>query len=427
MNANLAVWIRSSAAALVAAVCLAASAEERVVVLTSFPEAMTVQFERAFERAHPGMRVELLWRQSADGLAYLRDGGEREVDVYWTPAPGNFMRLRDEGRLAALVIEDDDLPGRIGGVPISDPQGRFVAFELAGFGMAYHHEAVRALGVASPRDWRDLTHPAYAGQIHVPSPGRTGFAAALIEAVLQAEGWERGWATLSAIAGNARWLGNVDEAAGPDPLALGRVAVRLSIDFFARASGEAVRFAYPPQTAYSPAHIAVLAHAPHPQAARAFVEFVLSSEGQRLLLHPDVARLPVRPSVYASVTELTARPFAEDALAYDSALTDARRGLVAALFDAALSTPHAALVEAWQLLHAAERDGTASAAVREARRLLEAAPLDQAGQADEGVRRLFARGGSAEQEAERAAAVAVWQQAAAGRIAAARNLLGAQR
>ena len=411
--------IRAAAVALAAAGLFTnAQADDRVVVLTSYPEALTVKFERAFEAANPGMRVELLWRQSRDGLAYLREGGYREVDVYWTPSPGNFVQLRDEGRLAKLELDDPDLPGMVGGVPLGDPDDHFAAFELAGFGIAYHREAVQSLGLEPPRDWADLAVPAYAGKVQLPTPARTGFASSLIEAVLQAQGWERGWALLSAIAGNAQ-LGSV-LADGPDPLSMGRIAARMSIDFFARNSGEAVSFVYPPKTAYSPAHVAIMAEAPHPEAARRFVDFVLSPAGQDLLWHADVRRLPVRASSYEGHPGTTAKPFATDALAYDSVLTEKRRGLVAELFDAVLTAPHEALRDAWQALRAAERQGSNDARVGEARRLLESVPVDAAGQADAELRTLFS---SPDSTAERAALIAVWTDDARKRIAQARELL----
>lgn len=410
-------------AAAASSVAAATAAEGRVVVLTSFPEAFTAQYERAFERAYPGTRVELLWRASADGLAWLRRGGDREVDVYWTPSPGNFARLRDERRLARLAIADADLPGQIGGRSISDPEGFFAAFELAGFGIAYNPSVIRELGIAAPRDWSDLAAPVYAGKLHMPTPARTGFASALVEAILQAEGWDRGWALLSAIAGNAAWLGNPDSGGGPDPLANGRIAARLSIDFLARPAGDTVAFAYPPRTAYSPAHIAVMAEAQNLDSAALFVGFVLSPAGQSLLLHPDVARLPVRPSLYDAHPELGARPFADNALGYDSALTEARRGLVAALFDAVLVTPHAELVVAWQALHAAERDGKVGADVlREARRLLEMPPIDAA-QAGPALRAQFASDVSSGSSAEQATVASGWLFDARSRIDAARSLL----
>jgi ABC-type Fe3+ transport system substrate-binding protein len=366
--------------------------EDRVIVLTSYAEELTNRFQQAFERRYPGRRVEILWRHSADALAYLRRGGSREVDVYWTPAPRNFALLKAEGHLAKLALDTKSLPSSVAGYPISDPEGYFAAFELAGYGILYNPEAVRKLGLPPPRDWRDLADPAYRGQVQLPIPGRVGFAPILIEAVLQGYGWDEGWAVLSAIAANVDFGGG-DRAPDADDVVTGRKAARMTIDFFAapsRAKETPTAFVYPPRTAYNPAQVAIFAEAPHPAAARDFVDFVLSREAQELLLHPDVRRLPVRQEIYAARPELSAQPFAPGNLAYSDALSRSRQGLVAALFEAALVHPHQTAVSLWNALHRAEQNGQGKATERqEIRRLLTAMPVNDAAQADESLRRLF--------------------------------------
>jgi len=369
----------------------ALGAGERVVVLTSYPEELVGRFQQAYEARHPGRRVEILWRQSADALAYLRRGGQQEVDVYWTPAPRNFALLKAEGRLAPLQLDTAALPSRVAGYPISDPDGQFAAFELAGYGIAYNRTALGRLGLTPPRDWRDLADPRYRGQVELPIPGRVGFAPVLIEAVLQGYGWDEGWAVLAAIAANAEF-GSGDSNPGTDDLVSGRRAARLTIDFFAaaaRSSGASVSFIYPPRTAYNPAQVAILAGAPHPAAARDFVEFLLSAEGQELLLHSDVHRLPVRKALYEAHPELSAQPFAPGNLAYSDVLTRSRQGLVAALFELALVQPHGRAVPLWQALHRAEAAGADPAVTAEARALLSACPVPDAQQVDGELRRLF--------------------------------------
>jgi ABC-type Fe3+ transport system substrate-binding protein len=368
----------------------------RVVVLTSYAEELSGRFQRAFEARHPGARVEILWRQSADALAYLRRGGIREIDVYWTPSPRNFALLKAEGHLAKLAVDPEALPPTLAGFPISDPDGHYVAFELAGYGIAYNPEAVRKLGLSPPQDWRDLAHPAYRGQVQLPIPGRVGFAPVLIEAVLQGDGWREGWAVLAGIAANAEFGGG-DRAPEADDIVSGRKAARMTIDFFAAPAARRKdpgpglpAFVYPPRTAYNPAQVAISAAAPHPEAARLFVDFLLSREGQELLLDPDVRRLPVRKEIYAAHPEISARPFAPDNLAYSDALSRARQGLVAALFEVALVEPHTQAVPLWQALARAERENRGTAAQRrEARALLVTMPLDEAAQEDTALRRLF--------------------------------------
>jgi ABC-type Fe3+ transport system substrate-binding protein len=373
--------------------------ENRVVVLTSYAEELSSRFQKAFEQRYPGKRVEILWRHSADALAYLRRGGDHEVDVYWTPAPRNFATLKAEGRLAKLALNNPSLPATVAGFPISDPDGYFAAFELAGYGIAYNAAAVQKLGLPAPKDWRDLTHPAYRGQVQLPIPGRVGFAPVLIEAVLQGYGWAEGWAVLAAIASNANFNSG-DSSPDTDDVVTGRKAARMTIDFFAppnrrNANPEPtpdvpLSFVYPPKTAYNPSQVAIFAAAPHPTLAKTFVDFVLSAEGQELLLDPDVRRLPVRTEIYAAHPDLSAQPFAPGNLAYSDATSRARQGLVAALFDTALVAPHQTAAPLWSALHRAEQGNLGNAADRrEARALLTTIPLTDLAQQDATLRRLF--------------------------------------
>lgn len=410
-------------------VTAARASDDRVVVLTSYPEELTARYQTEFERRHPGARVEILWRQSADALAWLRSGGAGQVDVYWTPSPGNFIRLRDEGHFARLGLDGDALPATIAGFPIGDPDGHFAAFELAGYGIAYNVHAVDRLGLPPPADWADLAAPGYAGQLELPIPGRVGFAPVLIEAVLQAHGWERGWALLAEIAANTVFEN--DAGAGVDSVASGERAARLTIDFFAAAAiadGAPMRFVYPPKTAFNPAQIAVFKAAPHPEMARRFVQFALSAEGQALLLDPDVRRLPVRRDLYTTHPELGVQPFAAGNLAYDGELTQARRGLVAALFEAALVAPHAERAPLWRALRAAEQAGRGDEpTIREARTLLTTVPVAASGAADTALRALFAEHHRQPAETDtppaRAGVEARWATGIASRTAAARALL----
>ncbi|MDR2093867.1 MAG: extracellular solute-binding protein [Azoarcus sp.] len=415
-----------------------AMAERRVVVLTSYAEELVQRFQQAFEQKYPDARVEVLWRHSADALAYLRRGGMAEIDVYWTPAPRNFALLKQEGRFARLTLDRAALPPAIGGTAISDPDGYYAAFELAGYGIAYNPEAVRKLGLPPPRDWGDLADPAYRGKVQMPIPGRVGFAPVMAEIVLQGEGWDKAWATFSAIAANVDF-GSGDRSPDTDEVAAGHKAARMSIDFFITpsrrnadpAAGE-LAFVYPPKTAFNPSHVGISAQAPHPEMAKAFVDFVLSAPAQEMLLEPAVRRLPVRRDVYAAHPELTVRPFDGDGLAYDDELRRDRQGLVAALFDIAIVQPHVEALALWNDLDRADREGRGSAARRaEIRALLGTVPVSDEAQRDEKLRRLFAfpdrEPGKPElpPSPERLAIEARWKAEVKDRLAAARRLLQA--
>lgn len=382
-----------------------------VVVVTSYPDELVSRFEAGFEQANPGYRLRVVWRAAHDALPTLRQPAG--IDVYWSPSPRNFALLKREGRLRRLDIDRTGLPGRLGNTWIDDPDGYYAAFEVAGYGFAVHPGYLKQHGLPEPTDWADLADGRYAGHLVVPNPGKVGFAPPLADIPLQAYGWERGWAMWSAVAANAALAESGGNFVG-DELAMGRRGIGPSIDFFvagAIARGAPLRFVYPRHGGVNPAQAAIMAGAGNVDGARAFVSYLLSAAGQKLLVHPDIRRLPVRPAAYAGLEAGYYDPFAAaeaGGYGYDSHRGLGRLPVVAALFDTVLAGRQADLARLWA---AARR--TEGAKGDEARRLLALVPLDEAG-ADRGeVQQVFAR--RDEDEAAKAAALVLEQAWAADR------------
>ncbi|MFY9260062.1 MAG: extracellular solute-binding protein [Gallionella sp.] len=334
-------------------------AADKVVVLTSYPQEVITQFEAAFEQAYPNYRLEILWRQSRDAMTYLHQP-HSAVDVYWTPAQRNFATLAQEGAFRPLDIDLHGLPKKIGGFQISDPDGQYVASETAGYGMAYHPGELQRFHLPIPDDWKMLASPDFKGHIALPIPSKVGYAPMLMDTLLQSEGWESGWNLLGQIAANAD-LAQSGATFISDDVGSGRVAVGITIDFFATsaiANGKPLRFTYPKKVGYSPAHIGIFRESQQLAGARAFAQFVLSEQGQRLLFHADIRKLPVRPAVYAHKPTGYFDPFAavlRAAYSYDMAAGLARQELVSALFDALITRPHQALTTMWDAIRQAEK------------------------------------------------------------------------
>lgn len=324
---------------------LLAQPEGRVVVMTSYPQELISRYETAFENTHPGIDMVVEWRRSDDALALLATEQGREVDVYWAPSLDTFVTLADAGYFATLDLPLSGLPGRIGDLAIDDAQQRFAAFEVAGFGFAYSQDYLDRHDLPLPRDWSELADPRYRDALLMPVPSRQGFSPMIYQSILQGLGWDSGWRLITAIAGNSELL---DSGGGAfiDELAAGRKGIALSIDFFpksAQANGQSVDFRYASTTLFSPAYVSQLQVAPRPAAARRFIDFVLSDAGQALLLHRDVARLPVRPSAYDANAAFN--PFAASVRvpAYDFDSAGAQQLLLSALFDVQISENHAQL------------------------------------------------------------------------------------
>ncbi len=370
-----------------------AAATEKVVVVSSYPQEVISQFEAAFEKKYPQYRIELQWRQSRDAMSYLHQP-HSPADVYWTPAQRNFALLAKEGAFRKLDIDLAGLPQKIGGFRISDADGYYVAHETAGYGMAYHPAELERLHLPLPADWKALTAPAFDGHVMLPIPSRVGYAPILIDTMLQGYGWEQGWQVLRGIAANAV-LADAGATFITDDIGSGRYAVGMTMDFFAVsaiANGKPIRYTYPEKVGYSPAHVAIFKEAANLEGARAFVSFVLSDEGQKILFHPDIRKLPVRPAVYKNKPAGYFDPFASARRAtydYDTNAGLQRQDLVSALFDALITRHHAELKAMHQALRRAELNAPGDARLLEARRHADWLPLTLAQVNDTALQQLF--------------------------------------
>ncbi|WP_060833010.1 ABC transporter substrate-binding protein [Blastochloris viridis] len=362
-----------------------AASKDTVVVLTTYHDDVVGPVVKAFETAHPDIAVELVWKQGIEAFGDLSKPDQSGIDVFWGPSLSTFPALRDRGAFRAITVDRASIPGRIGRQQISDPNGLFEAYEVAGYGLAFNLDRLKERGLGVPKAWRDLATPRVAGAVGLPIPASVGFSPALYDVILQSEGWERGWALISEIAGNGKLLGI--GGSPTDLVAAGDIAVGLTIDFYpmaAAASGRPVGFVYPARTAFLPAHIATTASAPNAKAAATFVAFLLSRPAQELLLRPDIRRHPIRPDAYGKIDAVFANPFApadDITFAYDADLGRLRRGVISALFDAAITSRHQRVAALWRAIHDAEAKLAAqpnpkySELLAEARRLAGSVPV----------------------------------------------------
>jgi ABC-type Fe3+ transport system substrate-binding protein len=335
-----------------------------LTVLTGFPEPLVTRIEAAFRAAHPDVDLRILWRAGPDALAYLRGPGAAEVDVYWASSVRNFHALAAEDRLARLETDRGDLPGAIGRQQQSDGDGRFTASETAGYVIVANEAYLARHSLPVPTRFTDLENPAYFGHIALPVPSRIGFAPPLYEHWLQVYGWDRGFELLLNAAAGAHLHDRVG-ASVVEQVGRGEAGVGLTMDFFAQnaaAQGLEVSLLYPADTLFSPAHVGVLAGARQPRNARTFVDYLLSTRGQRLLFDPAVGRLPVRASAYREAPAGAFNPFsvAGTAAAHDPGLGLRRQPVVSLLFDASITDRQEQLGELRQAILAAERGQTVS-------------------------------------------------------------------
>ncbi len=377
-------------AGLMAFSATAQAMENKLVVVTSFPKDLTSVFKKAFEAKYPGVTVEMLKKKTTAGVKYIQETASNNTsDIFWASAPDAFEVLKGDGLLAKYQVKASGIPEKIGAFPINDPEGYYKGFAASGYGFMWNVRYLKAKKLPEPKEWEDLAKPIYFGHVGMSAPSRSGTTHLTVETVLQGDGWDKGWALWKRIAGNLKTV--TERSFGvPSGVNSGEFGIGIVIDFFgfsSKATGYPVDFRYPSVTALVPANIAIVKNAPHPKAAAAFIEFVLSPEGQALLLNPKIQRLPVRPELYETKAKHLPNPFTGQVaakVAFDVKKSKARYNLVNSLFDVMITYRLDDLRAATRAIHQAEAalaktpNPEGQRLLDEARALVAALPIDEA-------------------------------------------------
>jgi len=317
--------------------------------------------------------------------AFLNSNTGCGIDLLFGGGSFDFLNLANRGLLVDSgvlsrfpelfsVAGDRLIPRSLGGELYWDGQGRWVGTCLAEFGICYNTEVLTRLGVFTPpAQWIDLANERLFNAVALADPTKSGSVAKAFELIIQqqmnqrltelaasapdqpreqrekqavTEGWERGLQLLIRLAANSRYFSDGAPKI-PMDVAYGEAAAGMCIDFYGRFESEAVadkkgvsRLKYTSVvggTSVGADSIALLRGAPHPQVAKAFIDFVLTLEGQKLWDFrvgtpggPEryaLRRLPIRKEFYreplrASMADPEADPYRDaQAFVYHDAWT----------------------------------------------------------------------------------------------------------
>ena len=345
---------------------------ERLVVVSPHWEGIKYEFARAFSAWHlrrSGEAVEIEWLDlggTAEIVRYIRSEFSRSpqgvrIDVVFGGGIDPYLEFVRDGLLEPLALRPevlDGLPAELHGAPLRDEQGRWYAAVIGAFGMVCSRPVLERLELPVPARWEDLADPRFRSWFSSADPGKSGSAHVSYELLLQVYGWRGGWGLIRRLATNTREFTGAAGQTFADAVS-GDIACAFALDSQAATLMNqfgAQNFAFvAPEgaTTVTGDAVAVLRGAPRRDLAQAFVEFVLSPEGQRLwMLRPgapggpkryNLARLAVRPAVYAEAageTDAALNPFTLAGIKrYDAAQGSRRWALLNDLFKVFIIEP----------------------------------------------------------------------------------------
>jgi iron(III) transport system substrate-binding protein len=324
-KSTIASWLIGPLLALAAAAPLAAQAGGKLVLYTSQPDRDAQRTVEGFRKKNPGVEVEIFRSGTTEVMSKLMAeiaAGAPRADVLLIADALSMERLKAAGELQAYPGADvRELPP-----DAYDKAKTYFGTKLITTGIIVNRQATM-----KPASWKDLLKPEAKGQVALPSPLYSGAAAIHMGALHASAALGSDYYEKLAKNGAVALRGN---GAVLNAVAGGQKMYGIIVEFMAlnaKAKGSPVDFVFPAEgVSIVTEPTAILRGTKNPEAARAFVDFLLSKDGQELAMSqgyfparkdvnpppgfPDVASLRILPVDIAELEkrdELNKKRFAE--------------------------------------------------------------------------------------------------------------------
>jgi len=254
-----------------------ANAGEQLMVYTSMKESLIGSLRDAFVKKYPDVAFDYYSAGAGKLMAKIaaeRQSGKMTVDVLWHSEVPDFYKLKQDGLLEKYVSPE----AKNVKSPVKDPDNYFIPARLATLGIAYNTKKV----TNPPKGWNDLLEPRFKGGFGIANPAISGTAFVSVAMMANTLGWQY----LEKLAQNGAIMGQgsgqvVDDTASGDLMAC------LGVDFITIdkiKKGAYLGLVFPKEFPVMPSPIAIMKGTPNRKAAEKFIDFLLSKEGQTILM-----------------------------------------------------------------------------------------------------------------------------------------------
>ncbi|MGE5218664.1 MAG: ABC transporter substrate-binding protein [Chloroflexota bacterium] len=272
----------------------------RVLLYTSVPQQLATQFADAFMKKRPDIQVEIYRAGSTEvgaKIAAEREVGGIRADLLWLADAPVYYDLRKRGELFAYISpQAKAIPAEL-----KDPKGFFTAGRLINMIIAVNTDVIPLK--EAPKSWKDF--PDAGKRAAMGNPLYSGSNFVTVAAFVKKDGnWS--WFERARAKGVAVVRGNSEAAAA---LAGKEFGVAMTLDYIVAGlikKGAPLAILWPSDGAISvPSPIAIIKGTKNPAGSKAFVDYVLSKEGQEFLVKQEV--IPVRGDVKPPVGQPSAK------------------------------------------------------------------------------------------------------------------------
>lgn len=252
--------------------------EQILTVYSAGPDGLAANIQQAFEEK-TGIKVEMFQGTTGKILSRLEAEKNNPVaDIVVLASVASMDGLKETSQLQSY--QDAKQAEKINS-DWSDAEGYYYGYSASALGIAYNTKNTQEV----PTDWSDLAKEQWQNKINIPDPSLSGSAVDFLYGYALVE--KNAWKTMELWKNNGLQVNGANKEALDAVITGDKNATIAGVDYMAykaKADGEPVEIMYPKSgTVVSPRAVGILKDAKHIEAAKEYVDFLLSDEGQKLV------------------------------------------------------------------------------------------------------------------------------------------------
>lgn len=252
--------------------------EQILTVYSAGPDGLAANIQQAFEEK-TGIKVEMFQGTTGKILSRLEAEKNNPVaDIVVLASVASMDGLKETSQLQSY--QDAKQAEKINS-DWSDAEGYYYGYSASALGIAYNTKNTQEI----PTDWSDLAKEQWQNKINIPDPSLSGSAVDFLYGYALVE--KNAWKTMELWKNNGLQVNGANKEALDAVITGDKNATIAGVDYMAykaKADGEPVEIMYPKSgTVVSPRAVGILKDAKHIEAAKEYVDFLLSDEGQKLV------------------------------------------------------------------------------------------------------------------------------------------------
>lgn len=266
------------------------SSAHALTVYTSGPGSLAKSLASGFEQ-QTGVKVTVFQATTGKVMARLEaEQANPQADVLISASWDTAEDLHQRGWLLPFASANADQ------VPANLKSADYIAQGVSALGIVWNSKS----GTPEPKEWRDLTQPAFKDKVTTPDPALSGASLDLLIGLQNSMG-DQAWQLFDDLKKNGMVVSGPNAQAVTPVMQGAKAAVFGAVDYVSYGNiqqGESLKVIFPASgTVIAPRPMMILKTSQHADDAKAFIDYVLSPEGQARVA--DAWLMPARRDVAA--------------------------------------------------------------------------------------------------------------------------------